>query len=105
MPLTRQEIRGAVACEKWQAIRLSLKGLSTQSKLNNCQRYLEPMSWKTRDFADAKECCNYETRSIQVLNYLTALSRGGQIDLVPAKYQYKDTVGDFLDRKEYRILK
>lgn len=51
----------------WQAIRLSMKGMSTTEKLETLAAYYD----KWRDFYPAE---------VQVGNYLGALRRGGQLD-------------------------
>lgn len=71
MPLTREQIQKAIRCEDWQKLRVSLKGVSTQDKLDALERYL---------VIDKKSCCTDEDRRVQILNYLNALSRGGLIE-------------------------
>lgn len=120
MPLSRAEIQYAVKCPVWQEFRKSLKDLSTQRKLNWLLEWLKPMDWQqaratdemTKKIAEHKGenttdnvCCDLNRRQVQVLNYLTALSRGGQIEPVPQRWQYKDQVQAFLQSRAYRIRK
>lgn len=67
--LTRDAIAKAIKCEDWQRFRLSLKGQSTEKKVAHLFGYL----------STDVECCDKDTRHVQVYNYLNALSRGGQI--------------------------
>ena len=69
MGLTRTEIRDAVKENDWQELRQSLKKTSTKEKLKRLHDYLvDPYSNSSR-----------HSKDIQVLNYLNALARGGQI--------------------------
>lgn len=72
-PLSRTEIDEAVKCENWQTLRILLKGLPTAKKVAMLQGYLDGRAGGTI-------CCTQSTRYVQVLNYLNALSRGGQIE-------------------------
>lgn len=69
--LTRQEIDEAIKDELWQETRLSMKGVSTPTKL----RILE--NWR-----QANSCDDVLSRaaSIQIDNYINALRRGGQLN-------------------------
>lgn len=66
MKLTRAEIQRAVRDPQWQEFRKSLKGLSTEEKLNKLR------SWLLRHPGSKKA-------QIQVQNYKNALKRGGQL--------------------------
>lgn len=79
MKLTKLEIDGAIACDRWQKFRVSLKGKSTAVKLN-----------KLYDYLNQEECstCTYGQRRVQVLNYLNALARGGQIEPLGDKFSF-----------------
>lgn len=68
-PLNHDEIMEAVKDEDWQVYRLSMKGLTTHFKLSALANWLE--RGKTPDS---------DKRRIQVMNYLNALKRGGQLD-------------------------
>ena len=59
------EIKPAISDPEWQRFRLSLKGLSTETKLERLAQ------WPIRDRQD----------QVRVWNYLNALKRGGQLDL------------------------
>jgi hypothetical protein len=63
---TQGEIRVAVADEYWQSFRKSLKGTSTETKLEKLREYLE------EQFGTRK-------KKVQVDNYIKALCRGGQL--------------------------
>ena len=115
MPVSRLLIQGAVKCPNWQLFRASLKGISTQQKLDELLMYVQPIDWKQRgsthdrvkQILEWKQgCeCDYMTRCIQAYNYMTALSRGGQIESVPDRYRYHDQVEAFLRTKRYVIKK
>jgi hypothetical protein len=114
MPLSRLLIQGAVKCPNWQEFRRSLKGISTERKLIYLLEYVKPLDWRQRRASDKEtiaivawklDDCDVTTRQVQILNYLTALSRGGQIAPVPERYQYVDQVEGFLRAKRYVILK
>jgi hypothetical protein len=68
--LVKSEIFQAIADEDWQDFRLSLKGKSTEKKLEELRRWLKTKSttngvgWKAK---------------VQVMNYINALKRGGQL--------------------------
>ena len=66
--IKKEEIMDAIKDDKWQEFRRSLKGLSTEEKLDKLESWLEshPGSSKAR---------------VQVINYYNALKRGGQIKL------------------------
>lgn len=120
MPLNRDEIQYAVKCPVWQEFRKDLKNLSPDQKMRWLLEWVKPMDWQqaratdamTRKIADHKRlndpgtntvCCDANRRQVQVLNYLTALSRGGQIERVHPNWQYKDVVQTFLQGKHYVI--
>lgn len=67
-----ERVAEAIRCENWQRFRVGLKGRPTSEKLRGLRLYLE------HEFGIP--CCNFDTRSLQVYNYLGALSRGGLID-------------------------
>lgn len=71
--ITRAEIDEAVKDSYWQRFRLSLKGKSTGRKLYELQGYwnVAQSSW-----VDLEERAEME---VQVINYLNALKRGGQL--------------------------
>lgn len=64
------EIAEAIANDTWQKFRLSLKGISTEDKLNRLYDYVT--SRKERD-----EYARVE--QIRIDNYINALLRGGQL--------------------------
>jgi hypothetical protein len=80
--LTRLEIQDAVRCPNWQDLRRTLKGVTTERKVKLLQYYIE--------YRQPGECCLPKTREVQVVNYLTALSRGGLIDVLPDEFTWDD---------------
>ncbi len=72
MDFSQEIILDAVKCDNWQTFRLLLKGLPTDKKVSMLQGYLDGRAGGTI-------CCNQSIRLTQVLNYLNALARGGQI--------------------------
>ena len=68
--LTQREILGAVRNDAWQRFRRSLKGLSTEEKLDHLDSYLERRSSNGK--VSRKDI-------IRVDNYINALLRGGQL--------------------------
>lgn len=70
--LSKTEILKCISDADWQKFRLSLKGLSTEKKLDKLEQYL------TGDDSDALHA-SYEV-NVQVVNYINALKRGGQLD-------------------------
>jgi hypothetical protein len=106
MPIVdRDRIQFVVACGSWQAFRIWLKGQDTQSKLDHlalymsaddaCQ-YLTTGGYEGYTLEEGwlvslgiqslalphpnRFTCGWTDRRDQVLNYLTALSRGGLIE-------------------------
>jgi hypothetical protein len=85
--LTRSQIDAAVAHKGWQDFRKSLKGKSTMRKLALLEAYhfaveysAKPRVFKTdweRVFGKPPK---REQARVQIINYLNALSRGGQIE-------------------------
>lgn len=69
MGLRKSEILEATAMEDWQQLRADMKGKPTKDKLRMCHDWL--LNQHTVSSRAEKE--------VQVLNYLNALSRGGQI--------------------------
>lgn len=69
--LSKADIMQAIADADWQDFRLSLKGKTTEVKLEELRRWLNSktttngVGWKAR---------------VQVMNYINALKRGGQLD-------------------------
>lgn len=58
--------------EQWQKFRLTLKGLTTEQKLDKLfLRYMDPMLRETRERSRRID--------VQVWNYINALKRGGQL--------------------------
>lgn len=111
----RDRIQQVIHCSWWQAHRLSMKGVDTVDKLRMCQEWLgndyacEFATWKSCNQIDRPlgrpivhvrtRSCGWQERRDQVLNYLTALSRGGQIEPL-AEDVYKAA----LTRKPYNRL-
>lgn len=58
---------GAISDPKWQEVRKSMKGVSTTQKLATCRSWLRANNSSPQS-------------KIQVMNYLNALKRGGQLD-------------------------
>jgi hypothetical protein len=71
---TSRRIAAAVDDEEWQQFRISLKGMDTQSKINNLREYFQDQHYEQRVFAPDCYVC------IRVDNYLKALARGGQLE-------------------------
>lgn len=70
--LSKDEIApgsAAIANKDWQKFRLSLKGLTTQRKLDKLRRY----------WAQGVQSEERELRIIRIQNYINALKRGGQL--------------------------
>ena len=64
------QIWKAVNNEHWQSVRVSMKGTTTQEKLNTCRTYYimyAPVQTEEREV------------DIRIDNYLKALCRGGQL--------------------------
>lgn len=76
--LNRQEMNKAIKCRNWQDFRQSLKGTSTKTKLERLRLYL----------SHSEACCGREEKTAQVLNYLHALARGGQIAPLPKTFSF-----------------
>lgn len=118
MPIVeRSRIKRVVCCGSWQAFRVSLKGASTYTKLDllalymaaddACQHnkamgypgYTDEEGWLSNMGikADARivhhreGTCDWSDRRDQVLNYLTALSRGGQIEPLAREVWFDST--------------
>lgn len=72
-PMTRGEIMAAVPALPWQAFRRSLKGLSTEEKLDRLDEY------RTRVFRDASVPMIKRFHEVCIDNYINALLRGGQL--------------------------
>ena len=64
--ITRQEIQEFVKDEKWQQVRISMKGKSLGIKFETLWDWLDSNEWSRK-------------AQVQVTNYITALSRGGLI--------------------------
>jgi hypothetical protein len=115
--LDRVATQRAVACPNWQEFRKSLKRMSTQEKLRRLHEYVKIKDWRARRSTNSRFlpaalvqnapqlCCDYEKRCVQALNYLTSLSRGGQIAIIPRKWQWTTEVEEFLRDKHYEVLK
>lgn len=70
IPVSRQEILEAIGREDWQIFRLGLKGLSTREKIDELRRWLDDTTVSSEEWA---------LRKVQVVNYVNALKRGGQV--------------------------
>lgn len=66
-------VLNAVHDDDWQAFRISMKGKTTQEKLDMLKGYW----WDQHRSIKPRESCHY---CIQVDNYLKALCRGGQLE-------------------------
>lgn len=64
--LKREEIYKAIINSQWQTIRLSLKGISTRDKIKALKSHYNASRDKNQS-------------EIQVVNYINALKRGGQL--------------------------
>lgn len=65
---TSRRIASAVDDEEWQRFRLSMKGMSTRTKLTMLEEYYN-------EYVDADE----DNVCIRADNYIKALCRGGQL--------------------------
>jgi len=83
--LSQDEILKAIACDGWQRFRVSLKGNRTWIKLDKLRYYR----------GTGSGCCGQDRRDVQVLNYLNALARGGQIAPLPDNFDFN---GDWVVR-------
>ena len=70
-PMT--DVLRLVKCEKWQAFRLSLKGLTTEQKL---YKLVERRQQAKRDNGGILPYAE----QIRIDNYINALKRGGQLN-------------------------
>jgi len=68
-----RRIAQAVDNEEWQEIRLSMKGISTEAKLEMLRRYYCTFQ---HDLEKPNNDCNV---CIRIDNYIKALCRGGQL--------------------------
>jgi len=112
MGLTREQIDEAVKHEGWQKFRVFLKGKTTEHKLRQLalfQLARERKSLGSRSsnvrywedqFGDLPE---QESVRVQILNYLNALSRGGQIDPLSKQDWSFDSLRDLLWKGEINV--
>lgn len=68
---SREMIQQSINNDAWQRFRLSLKGLSTQDKLENLEGYCQRREKDGNRMNDYDRC--------RVDNYINALLRGGQL--------------------------
>lgn len=120
----RPRIKQVIRCGSWQAFRIALKGTDTRTKLDLLALYLSADDACQHNRADGQRgytpeegwlaslqikpkqniehwnasICDWPARRDQVLNYLTALSRGGQIEPLVEKVYFDAIVYD-KDRK------
>jgi hypothetical protein len=133
MPIVdRDRIHKVVQCGSWQAFRVSLKGSTTHTKLDllslymaaddACQHttalgnrgYTAEEGWLSNMGIKPDErirhhndtVCGWADRRDQVLNYLTALSRGGQIEPLAREVWFDSTSknGEHSDIKFHLIV-
>lgn len=72
---TKERIHKAVSNQEWQIFRISLKGKTTERKLQLLKEYFEEkVSGDCLDGTDS-----YDDVCIRVDNYIKALCRGGQL--------------------------
>lgn len=69
--LSMQEIMVAVADDEWQKFRLSLKGRTTETKLDMLSGYLQQQIYLYQTIPRVAQ--------IRIDNYINALLRGGQL--------------------------
>jgi hypothetical protein len=91
MGLTKAEIEVAVAKDDWQELRQSLKGTTTKQKLKALH------DWLDNQYSQSSR----QLKDVQVLNYLNALSRGGQI--MPVEQVRGQHLYDLFSRKRIQI--
>lgn len=89
MTLSREVIDTAVSDPDWQKFRLTLKGVSTEEKLIRLRR-LADATIQNHTHVGEGMCSVAYDNYVRILNYLNALSRGGQIMPIP---QNRDLVG------------
>jgi hypothetical protein len=83
---TSRRIAAAVDDEEWQQFRLSLKGISTQDKLDALRAYyeeravLDQTQHSVDDFHQERGWSAVCWVCIRIDNYLKALARGGQLE-------------------------
>jgi hypothetical protein len=67
-PLTRDEIMKHIPDREWQEVRLSMKGMPTLDKLHTLELWWDEneQNWSS---------------TVQIVNYLNALKRGGQLSV------------------------
>lgn len=70
--IARADVQKHVTDSEWQRIRVSMKGMSTSDKLTTLEEY-----WNTPRMIIGHT--EREARRVRVINYLTALKRGGQL--------------------------
>lgn len=106
MGLTQEQIAVAIRHEGWQKFRKDLKGTSTETKIERLNLYCDAVEY-VRDTTNAVrklwwqrkygEPPKPEQARVQILNYLNALSRGGQIEPLPKQDWEYDELAEFLN--------
>ena len=69
--LTQDEIMWAISSPDWQIVRVAMKGTTTMKKLETLRDWL----------AGSSEQSSSAKRKVQVMNYINAIKRGGQLDI------------------------
>lgn len=77
--VNRDEVLGAVMDPEWQRVRLSMKGMSTHDKLDVLESYW--MGYDAMHEVNAISKQELHLVWVRVINYLTALKRGGQLSM------------------------
>ena len=72
-PWSMDDILSAVKDDDWQALRLSLKGIPTEEKLDRLEEYMASIDGRSANEAWRMHC--------RIDNYINALKRGGQLNM------------------------
>ena len=78
MPTYAEKVRDAVNDADWQKFRLSMKGKSTEEKLDMLEQYYDEKATALGDCNIRNE--EWDNVKIRIDNYIKALCRGGQLE-------------------------
>jgi len=70
LPMTRDEIQHAIDDDRWQHLRLSMKGMTTENKLRELHAYR---------VSEMTHTGIPRVVQVRIDNYINALLRGGQL--------------------------